>query len=73
MSDRGTVLLDRDDRVRAEFLSFLERDMAMHNERLTPFPQPLLERALILTRGILIDHEAVIDDVQSMGKQNTPS
>jgi antitoxin PrlF len=53
--------LEHEDPVLENFLTFLGRDLATHPDRLTAFPQSLLERAQAITSGIPIDHDASID------------
>lgn len=54
------------DPVLANFLEFLESDMAGHPERIGFFPKSLLHRARSLTRRVKIDHDADIEGVTAL-------
>jgi antitoxin PrlF len=53
--------LEHEDPVLDKFLTFLSRDLARHPDRLTAFPESLLQRARAIASGVTIDHEAPID------------
>jgi len=55
--------LEHGDPVLENFLAFLGRDLATRPDRLTAFPNSLLERAQAIASGIPIDHEESIDGV----------
>ena len=50
------------DPVVAAYLSFLERDMSEHPERLRPFSEADIARICALTRDVTVSDDAVIPD-----------
>lgn len=53
--------IEHEDPVLDKFLAFLGRDLARHPERLSAFPESLLQRARAIASGVTIDHDAPID------------
>jgi antitoxin PrlF len=54
------------DPVVSAYLSFLERDMVMHPERLQPFTEEEIRRTLALTKGFVTSDDDVIPDDVSL-------
>ena len=57
----NALTIEHEDPVLDKFLAFLGRDLARHPERLSAFPESLLQRARAIASGVTIDHDAPID------------
>lgn len=58
---RASTSVEEDDPALGAFLSFLERDIAAHPERLQTMPDDLYRRFLAVTEGLEIDLDEPIE------------
>ncbi len=62
--EEGTPALEEEDPVFTAFLSFLEKDMKTHPERIAGLSKRSLDRAIRLTKGLTVnDDERLPEDI----------